>query len=365
MKKIAIVTWIGSLNYGTSLQSFALQYALENKGYRTNLLDLVYSKKNAKQKKGLLFPLRIVKRWFIDKKSNDKPSKMRRFHKDCQKIVSPSNAIELNRIVNETDVFVSGNDQIWNVVHRFDKNMFLSFAQNKKRISYSSSIGINSIPIEYQDEVKNLLSAYSHISVREQKAVDVLSELTKRNDIVQVVDPTFLLTKDEWSHLCKDSRTPSSIKYLLCYFIGENDFYSKQVDDIRKKMQFDSVVVVVHRLPLKVHIDGATIIDNAGPLDFVNLIQHAACVCTDSFHATAIALNSSVDFIEFLRFSNDDENSQNSRIFGLLDHYGLQSRLYSSDYDDWMNRIDYENVQNILEDDRKKSWNYLINAIER
>jgi hypothetical protein len=174
-----------------------------------------------------------------------------------------------------------------------------------------------------------------------------------------------LLTKDEWSHLCKDRRTPSSKKYLLCYFIGENDSYRKQVDDIRKKMQFDSIVVVVHRLPLKVHIDCATIVDNAGPLDFVNLIQHAACVCTDSFHATAIALNSSVDFIEFLRFSNEDENSQNSRIFDLLNHYALQSRLYSSNHDDWMNRIDYENVQSILEDDRKKSWNYLINAIER
>ena len=61
MKKIAIVTWIGSLNYGTSLQSFALQYALENKGYRTNLLDLVYSKKNAKQN----FQKCLLKLWML------------------------------------------------------------------------------------------------------------------------------------------------------------------------------------------------------------------------------------------------------------------------------------------------------------
>lgn len=362
MNKATIVTWTGSYNYGTALQSFALEYALEQHGYDVKILGKIHFKSFLSLIKG-----KIQQKFFLLKLSlkKNKLYNMNIFHNRYQKISSVWNERGLKKIVDETDVFVSGSDQIWNVVHRFDKNMFLSFAQNKKRISYSSSIGINSIPIEYQDEVKNLLSAYSHISVREQKAVDVLSELTKRNDIVQVVDPTFLLTKDEWSHLCKDSRTPSSKKYLLCYFIGENDFYSKQVDDIRKKMQFDSIVVVVHRLPLKVHIDGATIVDNAGPLDFVNHIQHAACVCTDSFHATAIALNSSVDFIEFLRFSNEDENSQNSRIFDLLNHYGLQSRLYSSNHDDWMNRIDYENVQNILEDDRKKSWNYLINAIER
>lgn len=93
------------------------------------------------------------------------------------------------------------------------------------------------------------------------------------------------------------------------------------------------------------------------------LIQHAELVCTDSFHATAISINLSIDFIEFLRFNNDDNKSQNSRIYDLLEHYQLQERIYTP-HKDITQKIKYDPIKCILEKDRIDSMAYLINAIE-
>jgi hypothetical protein len=110
--------------------------------------------------------------------------------------------------------------------------------------------------------------------------------------------------------------------------------------------------------------EGAFVYKDASPVEFIYLIQHASLVCTDSFHATALSINHSVPFVEFMRFKDDDSKSQNSRIYDLLEHYGLMDRIYDDNNLSWINNISYDRVQEILSDDRKFSIDYLINAIE-
>ena len=92
--------------------------------------------------------------------------------------------------------------------------------------------------------------------------------------------------------------------------------------------------------------------------------MNASYVCTDSFHATALSINFSKDFVEFLRFSDRDIKSQNSRIYDLLNHYNLSYKIYSVNNSDWTNSIDYIKVQESLSSDRRDSLTFLINAIE-
>ena len=111
-------------------------------------------------------------------------------------------------------------------------------------------------------------------------------------------------------------------------------------------------------------VDGAVLYNAAGPLEFVKLIENAAFVCTDSFHATAISINLNVDFVEFMRFENSDKASQNSRIYDVLTHYGLMDRIYTEDSADWSTAIDFAKPNAQLKTDREKSLDYLTNAIE-
>lgn len=80
-------------------------------------------------------------------------------------------------------------------------------------------------------------------------------------------------------------------------------------------------------------------------------------VCTDSFHATALSIILSKQFVEFKRFSDDDQTSQNSRIVDLLEFYGLQDRF---DLCNAHCAIDYTAVQNRLKQARKESEQYIV-----
>ena len=291
---------------------------------------------------------------------------MHSFHNRFQNIVKPTTQVQLSKIVETTDIFVSGSDQIWNTSHRYDPAMFLSFADGKKCISYASSIGTNEVPLPYKDIVRDHLMKYDHIAVREKTAVDALSRLTGRKDIIQVIDPTFLLTDGDWRQFASNAKFNEHISepYVLCYFIGQNEHYKQQLQKVIETSSCNSVVIVTLKEQFLFAVDGAIVINYASPTEFVYLIQHASLVCTDSFHATAIAINSSINFVEFLRFKEEEENSQNSRIYDILSHYGLSFKLFNWNNEDWSKDVDYSRVSQILNQDRKESLDYLIRAIE-
>jgi hypothetical protein len=245
--------------------------------------------------------------------------------------------------------------------------MFLSFAGGKKRISYASSIGVSRIPEEYKKKVARLLSKFASIGVRENTAVKVLQEVTGRNDIKQVLDPTFLLSSEEWNEMADKATYETTIpeEYILCYLIGNNDWYQKQLIDVQLSTGIKNIIIIPAVENASFQLEGAFISKNAGPREFVDLIRRARMVCTDSFHATAISLNYSVNFVEFMRFKDSDNASQNSRILDLLNRYNLGHKIYNAENKEWVNTIDYPNVKKILTKDRADSLSFLLDAIEK
>lgn len=368
-KNITLVTWIGDANYGTCLQSFALNNILMSLGYNVKFLNGLpqrYSFRLLISYFCSIIGLTAIKRKHLSASRTKKVKRIEHFHKKYYNIKHIYLRSQENGFVRNTDVFITGSDQIWNSYFRFNPFFFLDFAKDKKRIAYASSIGTTSVNPSYVNEIKGLLNRFSHIGVRELEAVRVLSELTSRTDIVQVVDPTFLITSEEWHNIaCRaeiDVDLPSN--YVFCYWIGNNDNYIAQLQNIQQRFNIKNVVIVPAVENPNIKIDGAVFINDAGPLEFLNIIAHASLICTDSFHATALSINMSKPFIEFLRFKDSDTNSQNSRLYDLLGRYNLMSRLYSEREVEWLKPIDYDDVQQLLHEDRIRSLSYLINAIE-
>ena len=248
----------------------------------------------------------------------------------------------------------------------FNPRFFLDFSENKKRVAYASSIGTDDVKEEYKEAVKQHLLKFNHIGVREEAAVKALSKLTGRDDIVQVLDPTFLLTPTDWREMSKNAEVEIKIpqKYILCYLIGANSWYTEQLAVVKEKTNIDNIVIIPSAENPSFAFENAIVYKNASPVEFIHLLQNATFVCTDSFHASALSINNSKNFVEFMRFKDDDIKSQNSRIYDLLEHYGLTERIYDKGSDSWTENIDYERVQNILDGDRKRSLDYLVNAIE-
>lgn len=374
MKNVVLVTWIGGGNYGTSLQSFALHKKLSDLGYKTSIVIPFFPIKH--NLKSFIFSALTMfglskdklKQMLRGDARNVKQQKLDRFENryyDKKIICFPFLLHFLNK---STDVYVTGSDQIWNTVYRFDPFYFLDFAANVKRVAYASSMGIKDFPEEHKPKVQKLLSCFSKIGVREETAVKAISKLLNRNDVCQVLDPTFLLTKNEWIALSEDAEIefPIPENYIFCYFIGNNPWYVQQVENVKRVTGIQHIVqVCLYGVDFVELPDATNIYWDAGPIEFIRLIKDSSFVCTDSFHATAVSINLEKNFVEFMRFNDSDKSSQNSRIYDVLNHYGLSSRIYNNEKSDWALPIDYSLITKKLDSDREKSVNFLSNAIEK
>lgn len=370
-RRICLVTWIGGGNFGTALQSFSLHYYLQKVGYDVSFLGILPENKQVTFSSYLKIALEKiglyrVKSFFGNRNVSLKRKKFNQFVSKYYSITNLRTNYQLNCYINHVDVFISGSDQIWNTFFRYDPKMFLNFVTGKRKVAYASSIGANGFKLECQNEVKQMLLDFFRIGVREREAINTISELTGRQDIVQVLDPTFLLSSKQWSVVISNSKIEFELPklFIFCYLIGNNNSYKEHLLEVQRKTGIQSIIIVPSEENPMFNIDGAIVYSNAGPLEFVYLISRSSFVCTDSFHATALSINFQKNFVEFIRFKDGDIKSQNSRIYDVLTHYGLMNRIYSNQYKEWSLPIQYEDTISILEADRKKSEEFLLDAIE-
>ena len=354
-KRISIVTWLGDGNYGTALQAFALKHKLELLGCEAQLLYKIGVVRSIRETVGKIFG---------KKKSLSRSEKvMEEFWRKYGNVRNVYSILPKYRLRRETDLFLNGSDQVWNTYFYFDPFYFIAFAGNDRRAAYASSIGTDSVNPKYRGRVSFYLSKFSHIGVREESGVKALTNLTGRKDIRQVVDPTFLLSSDDWKNFLNDTNPEQSIEggYMLVYLIGKNEEYQSQVDEIAQRSGLKQIVVIESKESGD-FVKGTKNIKDQNPLEFVRLIEGASLVCTDSFHATALSMNMNRDFVVLKRFKDSDKASQNSRLYDLLERYDVKDRLYNPS--SALNKIDYNRLNERLSKDIADSEEFLIREIE-
>ncbi len=272
-------------------------------------------------------------------------------------------------VTADADMFITGSDQIWNpYCGGFNPMMFLEFAGDKKRIAYSSSISRPDFPDEIKQRVKDDLSKFKHIAVREQHSVDLLGKLLDRKDIKLVVDPTMLLTKDQWMDFANKAEIEFTIpeKYIFCYFVGCREEYKDMVNDVKARTAIDKVITV-DCYGYTLNYGDGYVYHDGGPYEWVYLLSHASVVCMDSFHATIFALKFHKDFVHILKTKpkeNSNNSSQNGRMYDILSRYGILYKLYNAENTDWMKPIDFAHVDEIMKSEIEDSLKYLKFEVE-
>ena len=278
---------------------------------------------------------------------------------------------QYDEAVKDADLFITGSDQIWNpYCGGFNPMMFLEFVKGKKKcVAYSSSISRPYLPDSLKDRIKQDLTQFHHIAVREQKSVDVLTELLQRDDIKLVVDPTYLLSAKEWSDFGKKAQIEFEVpeKYIFCYFVGSAryDFYQKMVEDVKRFTGIDEVITL-ECYNRTLNYGNGRLYNDAGPYEWIYLLEHASYVCMDSFHATVFALKFGKDFCHALKSGdNNSTSSQNTRMYDMLGRYGLLNKIYDGTSEDWKQTVDFENVWETMDKSMQSSILYLENSIKK
>lgn len=274
---------------------------------------------------------------------------------------------QYKNVVKDADLFITGSDQIWNpYCGGFNPMMFLEFAGEKKRVAYSSSISQPSIPKSVEQRMRDDLMKFTHIAVREQKSVELLTALLGRDDIHLVVDPTALLSTQEWLIFASRAKIEFELpkKYIFCYFIGQKrrEVYEQMVQEV-KNFTGISEVITLECYNRDICYGGGRLYKDGGPYEWVYLLSHASYVCMDSFHATIFALKFHKEFVHAMKNSDSETGSQNTRMYDLLSRYGLLYKNYSGIGVDWHSQIDYIKIDCILEKDVRESLAYLKSEI--
>lgn len=257
------------------------------------------------------------------------------------------------KIVSEYDYFVCGSDQVWNPHFFFNSEIdFLTFANKSQRIAYSPSFGVAEIPKEYEGMYEEWINGIEYLSVREKAGANIIKYLTDREAIV-LVDPTVMLTKNEWLSISKKPKWKSGKKYVLTYFLGEK---SKDVKSKIDKICNDNNLELINLTD-----NSNKYIYSTDPQEFLWLINNCELMCTDSFHGVVFSLIMKSNFIVFER--KDNNLSMNSRIETLLNLFNMNDRLEKNVLNDDIFKTNFKSIDAIIEEEREKAINYLKNAL--
>lgn len=176
------------------------------------------------------------------------------------------------------------------------------------------------------------------------------------------VDPTFLLTEDNWNKITASRLVDGD--YLLCYFLSYQPEYWTCVEKIAAKKSWKIVVIPVKK---ESYTYKAEVINDVGPKEWLSLVKHAKGVITDSFHGCVFSIIFKKSFRVFKRFSDDSIKSQNSRVYTLLETYGLEKLLNKKDDYNWydISESEYARITSLKDILAQDSANWLIKALEQ
>lgn len=356
MKKIGIVTIVDGLNYGNRLQNYAVQEIL--KKINCNPITL----KNKPRFNNKYKILQRVKKYFgqlyadiIEHDNKNREKRFSEFNKNInlsKKIITIYN----KSINNKFDYFIAGSDQIWKPTYeRMSEMDLLSFCSPDKRISLSASFGIDKLP-ENNIKVENAkteLKKFKAISVREYSGKEIIKELTGRTDVEVLIDPTMMLTAQEWDKVSKKPEQLKTDKFILNYFLGELSSERKnEIDRIAKEN--DCLVINI--------LDKDDPFYETGPSEFLYLEKNAFLICTDSFHSCVFAILYNRPFINFLR--EDNRVNMNSRLETLLAKFKLEDRIFKTRITKELLKYDYSETYKILDEERKKVDEFIQKALD-
>ncbi len=370
-KSVCIITWARSNNYGSNLQALGLAKTLEALGYDvyfmhkfrvksfylkhpTLLFSRVLNKINKKRAKAFFTPVPYII-------SEERTEKMNRFREEHYKYKSYYTSDSWQKDIDDGIVFICGSDIIWNPARGYPALNFADIAYFAKlnRFSYASSVGAQELPKKYYRAYRRYLGSMKEIGVREQVVADMLEPIIGRKP-TKVVDPSLLLTAEQWDELADHAELSVTVDpngFVLCYYVMNDPRYWDYVKKVEDATGLQIIVLPMHEMdetqPYSIVLDGT-------PCEFLWLIKHACFICTDSFHACVASMIYHKEFYLLPR----TRKAENAKYDDFLTRYQLTSQKIE-DESSFIRRpeIDYGYADEQLKKDRAFSLEFIREAL--
>ena len=387
MKPVFLATCYFQQNYGSVLQALATQEFLDINSVPnqtiniSGIFDVINKRKMAYFKrnifnKDVVFDKLSYVRLVVNEKLNRKlgfniQKRKRLFKEFSQSKFRLTDAFlsfsELSRACGtNAEAVLVGSDQLWLPTNIEADYYTLNFVpENIKRISYSTSFGVSSLPKEQAYKAAEFLNKIDYLSVREQSGITLIKDIIGKTPEL-VCDPVILLTAQQWHNLISEKPTPKE-KYIFCYFLGKESHHYLWVKNLSKITGLK--IIGITNLDTYIKKADKTV-DLAkydvDPFEFVNLIKNADFICTDSFHATVFSLLFHKKVFTFRRFIKKSAMSTNGRLESLYKFLGKSQPFTSANTpisEALKETLDYTAVDKVLLSLRSNSIKFLSEAL--
>lgn len=373
MKTIGIITYHAPYNYGSTLQAYATQEIVKDLGNYAEIINYrMIPQKDAyalvRHNNGWKIILKDVCQFLYFPEKKKRAENFEKFFENhlclTDEFAEPE---DFSKYCCKYDIIISGSDQIWNKhsneLEHVDwkyMNPYLLRDYKGKKISYASSVG-NSTDEELQI-IKPYIETFDYISMREKSSADIISSILKR-PVQYVVDPTLLISGNEWKKRLRIIDNNPSKPYVLFYSLVTYKPIHR-IEGLLKQFASNGYEVRYITPYWQYQFHNKNFINElcSGPIEFLNLINNASIIVTDSFHGTIFSINLNKPFYSINGLSESDfRKTEVLRELGLMKRNITWDTKYS-ELD--KGTINYSFVNQKLSVLREHSINYLNNAIE-
>jgi hypothetical protein len=364
-KRIGMITFHGN-NYGAVFQAFALQrYIRDHISSDVEIINLrtkfhidfnhnVFEKLTGNPIKWFIVFILTLLRYRAIKR---KQYRFELFRKQNLKfgIAVFYDDESLIQNVPPKDYYLTGSDQVFNPNSDLYRVYYLGFDKGDgKKVAYAPSFGISKFDSIIADKIKGLLNDYDSLSCREEQGAIFMSSLLNR-DVPVVLDPTFLLTKQQW-----DDVAIHDAKNKGCIFVYDlNGGYRLLRIAYKLKSKTGKKIVCCTSKVRNFYKDADVVDFSIGPGEMLGYIEDADFVVTDSFHGTALSLVMGTKVLSYIALP-----SMASRLTTIMGALNLEEQLLSEkDLDKDFLSIDFKPYDDKLNMLREKSVEYLTKAL--
>lgn len=354
MKKIGILTFHRSINYGAFVQSLALsdriQKALPDTkveviDYTSLVMEKIYKPKLTLRgvlNKGLYF--KLLKRQKAFKSS------LKYLPLSDKTIISDESGEVFRYITENYDAVIVGSDAVFNWTKRgFPNPYILNIESDIPRLSYAASaygMEKESITKEQLDIFGKSLGGFKFIGVRDDYTKDLTLSANPNINPVYTCDPTVLLDMDYVQQLLGKTKEQviadikkkfgiSSGKPVIGLMLGNQAIGAK----IREKYSKDYEIVCLYQ-----YLRDTKFLYSLTPLEWALCFSMFSVTVTSYFHGTLLSLKNltptvSVDITSF-SVNNTGKIEDLLTRMDLCDNYFHLSNEKQNNFDGILTRVD-------------------------
>lgn len=295
--KIGLLNLPTDNNLGGNLQRYALVTVLQEMGHDVSHLQLRFHAVIPLWKRYIVYLKRIALKYVFGRKIEVLQDRMwnNKYRQSLQSILpfynkhvphtSPLyNRKDLTSAIIGMDAIVVGSDQVWRkqIAGRYLPLMFLDFVpDNMRKVAYAASLGVDAIEYTGKEarSLGRLYARFSATSVREDSSLSLLDGYGWTTPKAKhLLDPTFLISKEQYKDLVEHSTTPlsQSVGDMFCYILDMTDEKQRLIESEANKHHLKPFILDLQK---QVSIE-----------QWLKSFMDAKYIVTDSYHGMVFSI---------------------------------------------------------------------------